>query len=212
VAALGPVALEAARRSLTEVLAVFVARMITVSRGQIPDREQTERFGEARDALPRATGFVARIGAESGQAAEIQHQIGLVHAIDHLEQLGEVIDRLDDRPKIIRRSEVESVRVAVEQLLLHAASGFTESGWTGDPDSVAQESRRVADLRRVLRQDLLERTARGVLPAEASGDIIETVRWLDAIGYHTSRTLHYLRPPASAAQPPALDSSSAHRE
>lgn len=212
VANLGPVALEAARRSLTEVLAVFVSRMIIVSRGQTPEREQTERFDEARAALPKATEFVARIGAESGIEAEIQHQIGLVHAIDHLEQLGEVVDRLDDRPKIITRPEVEAVRVAVEQMLLHAASGFTESGWTGEPDAVAEESRRIAEIRRGLRKDLLERTARGALPAEASGDIIETVRWLDAIGYHTSRALHYLKPASSSAQPPTLDSSSAHRE
>ena len=212
VTGLGPVAIETARRTLTDILAVFVSRMITVARGHTPDRDDTERFNEARLAIPQATEFVARIGAESGIQAEIQRQIDLVHAIDHLEQLGDVIDRLDDRPKIIRRPEVETVRLAVEQMLLHAATGFTESGWTGDPDSVAEESRRIAEIRRGLRKDLLERTARRALAAEVSGDIIETVRWLDAIGYHTSRALHYLRPASSVVQPPTLDSSSAHRE
>lgn len=212
VADLGPIGLESARRTLTEVLGVLISRIVAVTRGEPLGREQTERFTEARAAIPKAAAFVARIGSETGRDADIRQQIGLIHAIDHLERLGEVIDRLDDRPQIIRRPEVDQYRSAVEEMLLHTASGFGQSGWVGDPDTIAAESVRIAAIRRTLRHKLLEQTARGQISAEISGNIIDTVRWLDAVGYHTSRTLAYLSSQGRADQSPDLDSSSAHRE
>ena len=212
VAELGPVGLESARRTLTEILAVFIARTIIVCRGESPTRADTERFCDARTALPAAASFVARVGAETGRDADIQSQIGLVHAIDHLARLGELIDRLDDRPQIVRHPEIEQFRSAVEEMFLLAANGFGATGWSGDPSTIESESVRIATMRRTLRHRLLEQTARGRISAEMSGEIIDTVRWLDAACYHTSRTLTYLSSRKPTDQSPDLDSSSAHRE
>lgn len=202
VAKLGPVGLEVARRTLTDILAVFIARTITVCRGDSPSRADTERFIEARSALPAAASFVARVGVETGRDADIQGQIGLVHAIDHLEQLGGVIDRLDDRPAFIARPEADKVRDAVERMLLHAASGFTDSGWNGRHEEIAEQSAGIAALRKSMRRDLLGHTALGSISAEISGEVIDVVRLLDAVGYHTSRTLAYLSRTIATDQPP----------
>ncbi len=211
VAELGPVALEAARRALADILAVFLARTVSVCRGETPARDGNERFDQARRAIPYAANFVARIGAETGKQADVAHQIGLVHAIDHLERLGEVIDRLDDRPELVRRGDIEPVREAAEELVRSVLAGFTPEGWAGEPEGLAERSAAIAALRKSHRVGLLEKTARGAVAPEVGGDLIETIRWLDAVGYHTIRTLHHLRPPALAAdQAPAIDPSSSH--
>jgi hypothetical protein len=153
--------------------------------------------------LPQVADFVARIGAESANPVDVQRQTGLIHAMDHLEQLGEVIDRLDDRPAIIMRTEIAEIRAAIDDLLAGVGPEQSSAAFT-------ERAARIAVLRRSLRRDLLAKTARGAISATDAGDIIDTVRWLDAVGYHTSRAAFYLTP--STDQPPTLDSSSAHRE
>lgn len=203
VARLGPVAIETARRILLDVQSELVLRLRTVLGGDRPVRDQDERFKEARAVLPRVADFVARIGTETATPIDVQRQTGLIHAMDHLVQLGEVVDRLDDRPALLQRPEISEIRAAMDELLSTVGSDQA-------PTSLADRAARIADLRRGLRRDLLAKTARGVVSATESGDIIDVVRWLDAVGYHTSRASAYLAEPAD--QPPALDSSSAHRE
>lgn len=192
VADLGPVGLEVARRTLTDVLAVFVTRTITVCRGDTPTRPQTEQFDQARAALPIATAFVARVGVETARDSDIQGQIELVHAIDHLEQLGELIDRLDDRTAFVIRPEAARVREATEAILREVVAGLADGGWTGRTETIAESAAAVAELRRTTRSELLVQTARGGISADVSGEVIDVVRLLDAVGYRTSRALIYL--------------------
>jgi phosphate:Na+ symporter len=203
VAKLGPVAIETARRILIDVQSEFTSRFRAVLDGRRLGRDQDERFSQARAVLPQVADFVAHIGAESANPVDVQRQTGLIHAMDHLEQLGEVIDRLDDRPAIIMRTEIAEIRAAIDDLLAGVGPAQSSAAFT-------ERAARIADLRRSLRRDLLAKTARGAISATDAGDIIDTVRWLDAVGYHTSRAAFYLTP--STDQPPTLDSSSAHRE
>jgi phosphate:Na+ symporter len=203
VAKLGPVAIATATRILLDVQVELTSRLRAILAGGRLGRERDERFLQARAVLPHVADFVARIGAETSTPVDVQRQTGLIHAMDHLEQLGEVIDRLDDRPAILFRPEITEIRDGIDDLL--SGAGFNQ-----DPAALADRAARTADLRRALRRDLLAKTARGVVSATEAGDIIDTARRLDAVGYHTSRAAVYLAPPAD--QPPALDSSSAHRE
>lgn len=212
VAELGPVGLEAARRTLTEVLTVFVEHTTAVTRGRTPSRAEQLRFESARSALPKAAAFIALVGTRTGPDADTDRQIGLIHAVDHLERFGEVTDRLDDHTRVLRRPEAREVLTAVEEMLALAAATLSQSDQAESAEAVAERSRAIAQTRKLLRGNLLEQTARGRLPPDVSAELIDVVRWLDAVGYHTSRAMAYLSRTGGADHPPTLDSSSAHRE
>lgn len=210
VTTLGPVGLESARRTLIEVLRAQIAQIYATLAGHAPDRRRTQRFHESRQAIPTITGFVSRIAIESNATDDIQHQIGLVHAIDHLERLGEVIDRLDDLPSTLARPEIAAARSLAARLLAEAESGLSEGSDAAVHTTAAGTAGELAEQRRSLRRDLLEDTARGEISPADGGLLIDCVRWLDAVGYHTTHAMTYLRKPDPKAQEPARDSNSSH--
>lgn len=210
---LGSVGLDAAARSLAEILRVQVNYTFGLIRGARPTREGVARFAEARSALPTVAGFVTRIGEDGADESDVRRRVDLMHAVDHLESLGETIDRLDDRPALLGRSEIAPVSVGLERLLLHAAEDRpVDAERSREITALADE---IARSRRALRASILESTARGRVSAADGGDLIEVIRGLDAVGYHTARTILYLagtpdHPPAPPA-PATLDSNSDQR-
>lgn len=204
---LGSVGLDAAIRSLAEILRVQVAYTLGLVRGARPTREGVARFEEARSALPTVAEFVARIGENGADEPDVRRRVDLMHAVDHLESLGETIDRLDDRPALLGKSEIDPVSTGLERLLLHAAEDRPLDAERSGEITALSEA--IARSRRTLRASILEGTARGRVSATESGDLIEVIRGLDAVGYHTSRTILYLA--GTPDQPPALDSSSVQR-
>jgi phosphate:Na+ symporter len=202
VARLGAVGLEAARRSLTEVLAACVSRAVALVRAKTPTRTDAQRFDEGRGAIPRVASFVARIGAETERDTDIRHQTGLVHAIDHLERLAGVIDRLAARPQAMRHPQLDPIRKPLEEMLLLGAAGMTEAGWAGDIGPIHEARERLADLRKSTRHTLLERIARGQTDPELAGDLIEATRLMDSVAHHVARTLAYLSPTSATDEPP----------
>lgn len=210
VARLGPVGLESARRRLVDVMRVQVARCRECVGHGHHRHDQTIRFQQSREALPRIAEFIARVALESNARGDIQHQVGLVHAIDHIERLGEVIDRLDDIPAIVARPEIEPARILADELLTSVIAALTADSAPGTPPAAAEFATRLAEQRKLLRRDLLERTARGSITTSDGGLLIDAVRWLDAVGYHTTHALGYLRKPVRGPQDPAADSNSSH--
>ena len=212
VADLGPIGLETARRTLTSVLVEYVDHLAAVAEGRARSRAENQGFNNARLALPRIASFVALVGTRSGPDADTDRQIGLIHAIDHLERLGEVIDRLDAHRRVLRRPEAEDILKAVIGMLASARPGLSDPAREEDLEGLATRSGDIARLRKTIRSGILEKTARGQMSPETSELITDTIRRLDAVGYHTSRAMHYLSKAVPADHPPALDSNSAHRE
>lgn len=210
VALLGPVALESARRALVDVLRVQTQRTLAVIENRPLGRDATVRFDQSRQALPEIAEFITKVALESNALADIERQIGLMHAIDHLERMGEVVDRLDNIPSLVQRSEIVRARTLSGQLFSSVLDHLSDGMPDGPLPEMEKHAAGLAEVRRTARRELLERTARGSVSISDSGTLIDCLRWLDAAGYHTTRALGYLVPPSVKSQDPAIDSNSSH--
>ena len=193
VADLGRVGIEVAQRTLLDVLGAQCARGLVVLGARPGSAETLQRANEAGEALPEVTRFIARIGMGSSEGEVAADQIGLVHAVDHLDELNSVQDRLASQwiPGAYRE-RVEPIRAKVEAMLTLVEDSLEPGAWNGDVDAVARMSEEITDLRRSLRAEMLDSVARGRLATERGSDLIDRVRWLDSAAFHVWRAVEHL--------------------
>lgn len=192
VARLGDVAIEAARRSLLEVLAVEIGRSMAALHGRKVGREEAGRFEDARASLARVGDFVADIGVATSDPRVTARQVDLVHAVDHLSELGETVVRLLGESDAVGDASVARTRAAVGALLVHVNSAMDGRGPEGGAPALFGEAAGVAEERRRERAALLEAAARHGRSAEDTAVLIDTVRRIDALGYHATRAAAHL--------------------
>ncbi len=203
VAGLGMVGIETARRTLADILAVFVARAIFVVRDQPCPGHLRMEYTDGLDTLPQVGDFIARVGTESAPGEELTDQIGLVHAIDHLSELGSTLDLIEHHQIAhTHRRHLEAIRAQVEQLLVDIDANFAPGNWKGDSERLRAVLATIAETRKAQRIELIAEVAHGSISADVGGDLIDHVRWLDSVAYQTGRALAYLSP-TTPQTPPA---------
>jgi len=195
------VALEATRRALSETAAETFSALAAALSG-------TTKTGEALGLrLTRATedleSFFRRIPATDDSQTIAATRVGQLHAMDHLTRLQK---RLTPSPSIRRTLNHDEVRPAAE--LSRTILLMGESGLRGEaPDDwrarVEQHAFELAELRRAKRPEILEQTAGGAAPPAEALDLLDAMRWLDRLAYHTWRICHYLAPEPAPALPAA---------
>lgn len=203
VAEVGPVALEAARRSLALVLAETAETTKGVlTQGELT-RKQRASLGEARAAIDEARRFVHRLARAELHASETDRQAALMHATDHLDRLHELL--LD--PPLTRAGEPALMDDALrhpigevcstlgplaERARASADEGREGCAFTEQVEAIEVRSKALAQLRKSERAATLVQAAQGKLdPVEAVGRV-DAVVWLDSVIYHTWRSAHYL--------------------
>jgi phosphate:Na+ symporter len=193
VAGLGMVGIETARRTLIDVLGAFVARGVFVVRDQPCPGQLRQRSADGLAALPKVGGFIARVGTESAPGEELTDQVGLVHVLDHLNELATFLDLIEHHHvPAASRVHIESIRSEVEELMILVESHFSPGGCSADVAAISPMIAAIADRRRSLRAALIGDVARGTISAEIGADLIDHVRWLDTCAYHIGRALSYL--------------------
>lgn len=193
VAGLGKVGMETARRTLCDVLGVFVSRGVFVVRDQPCPGHLRQQYRDGLAVLPKAGDFIAEVGERSGAGEELGEQLDLVHALDHLNELAHVLDLIDRQqvPSGVR-GLIESVRSRVEAVFVRFESVLDGDGGAMGADEIGGVLDEVAGMRRAVRKELLERLARGEVGAEVGAELIDGVRWLDTSVYHMGRAMMYL--------------------
>ena len=193
VAGLGMVGIETARRTLIDIFAAFVARGVFVVRDQPCPGQLRQHAHDGLEALPKVGDFIAKVGTESASGEEITDQVGLVHALDHLNELATFLTLMEHHEiPASSHTHIESIRVEVEAMMVLVESSFESGRCTADVGTIRSMIKAIADRRRALRLELIEDVARGRLTAEIGAELIDRVRWLDTVAYHIGRTLSYL--------------------
>jgi len=182
------VALEATQRALKAT----AREVISSLQGVIGQPAGALRSDGVGPAIERIQSFFARIPPINDTAPISVNRVAQIHSIDHLSRLH---NRLT--PSATLRRFVADPRLAHATDLARTILSTAHAGLGSEPPEqwlpeVEQGARRLADLRRDGRATVLEQTAQGVwTPAEAL-EVLDTVRWLDRIGYHTARLSHHL--------------------
>lgn len=184
------VALEATRRALRETAAETFNAFWRMLGG--PATEDGARAATVRDALHRLEEFFPQIPPLADDEPLSQLRLAQMHAMDHLTRLQA---RLAPPASVAQALTEERLRpgLSLARAILERAEaglhGGAPDGWL---TRVQQQAEELAAWRRTQRPLVLEQTATGAAPPAQALELLDAMRWLDRVGYHTWRISHYL--------------------
>jgi phosphate:Na+ symporter len=192
VAALPPVALEAARRTLVRLFGAAAA----LTRDELsPESPHDAAEAEAQIvAIERGLVDVRRFvaGVQSGNEATEVHarHLALLHATDHLARL---VSACRERTSVAAaRRDPTLGRIATDLRTALAPVAENPDDVDAALSTLKAASIRIAEVRRRDRPEVLARTARGELDPDTALVRLEAMRWVDRVGYHAFRAMHHL--------------------
>jgi phosphate:Na+ symporter len=145
-----------------------------------------------REAMDTAQHFFARIPAVSEDVPISHFRVAQLHAIDHLSRLQSRLNISATRQEALRQERLRPVVERAQRVLTLGIAGLegrAQPGWVDELERLASE---LAALRRQERPILLRETAgQDKGPAQAL-EVLDAIRWLDRVGYHTWRACNYL--------------------
>lgn len=184
------VALEATRRALQET-AVETFRAMRCSLGvAINGAVAPESLHEAVERIQEFFRIIPPVAEDE----PLSHsRIAQIHAIEHLARLqphltppASVRAVLDDR-RLLTAMKMSG------DILAQGESGLRGEAADGWLARLEQATADLAQLRRLERPKILQQTAGGISAPSRALDLLDAMRWLDRLGYHTWRICHYLR-------------------
>lgn len=192
-----PVALEACRRTLAEILQALLDALQPLLAGQAGADEA--RRSELAIAIERTQSFFARVPPLRDDEPLSAARVALLHVIDHLARL---LPRLVLPPLSLQALAREPLHDAANQareVLARARDLQGHAPSAAELDALPLLAQALAQRQAQERLDLLRRTADGERsPAEALA-ALDALRWLERVVNHAWRASHHL----AAAAPPA---------
>src|SRR5690606_29753970 len=194
------VALEASARALHETAAELFDLLADRTAG-VWNPQNTARSAAVAHAIEKLKTYIADLPPVPPAEPMARSRLGQLHAIDHLLRLQ---PSLEPAPDLANRDADPALRDAIaltREILALGRAGLhneADDDWSA---TVADRSGRLSELRRQARADILNRTAGGELDTPASLALLDAMRWLDGIGYHTWRICAHLTPDQPDDQP-----------
>lgn len=184
------VAIEAVRRTLMDVSAEVLDEIERRLRGSIPVRP--DRTDAALAALKETRRFLGLISFPASRPGQLNTRISMIHALDHLNQLTVVMKNNFEPSLLNGEQRLQEPKRTVLEMVETAAASLHRQAPAPERDKLQRLSLALAERRRAERAALLEESAHGTVEPGQALHTLDGLRWLDAVGYHTWRTLHHL--------------------
>ena len=184
------VAIEAVRRTLMDVSAEVLDEIERRLRGSIPVRP--DRTDAALAALKETRRFLGLISFPASRPGQLNTRISMIHALDHLNQLAVVVKNNFEPSLLNGEQRLQEPKRTVLEMVETAAASLHRQAPAPERDKLQRLSLALAERRRAERAALLEESAHGTVEPGQALHTLDGLRWLDAVGYHTWRTLHHL--------------------
>jgi phosphate:Na+ symporter len=194
------VALEASRRALSDTAVELFAVLRATIAGEA-DAQNVRRL-EIHRALEQTQAFFANVPPVSEDEPPSKSRVAQLHAIDHLTRLEAHLQPETDLRRALTNEHVRTAASLGIQILDAAVAGLRGHGPTDWLTHVKQAAAALAEQRRQERPAVLNRTADGQGGAAQALEILDAMRWLDRVGFHTWRICHYLGGDDKPASPP----------
>ncbi len=185
---IGPVAVEAARRTAHDIAVRVVAALDARLQGR-PRAGEAQELDEAREAVVEARRFLGRLQHSSDVEADRTRHLGVLHALDHLEEL---VDAAATAPALPALREVPGPRGSVASTLRATAAWLSAGEGEAPVDLAATAADRTSQEVVANRRRILDQTAEGRLHPEVADARIGALRWLDRVARHLARVVFYL--------------------
>jgi phosphate:Na+ symporter len=204
------VALETCRRTLREATRDIVRHLLhtLTPSSEKPPGTSKQELGPA---LIRVRDFLAAIPAQSDDKPLSDLRVSLFHAVDHLLRLQSRLDPDPTALAVLRDETMRRETGCIRELLeladadllseeMKTASGESSATSANPPgeevpanlESIARFSHAMADMRRTGREEILAGVPVGEDRGAQALKILDALRWLDRIGYHTWRAMDHL--------------------
>jgi phosphate:Na+ symporter len=196
VARIGPVATEAARRAMIDVLVEVAKSAEDAFRGEALHGHRRAALDEASIARAEVVRFVHEVGRNEQGKVEGAMQQAVLHASDHIER---AIAALRAPVRGASLAEGDPGLSALVHKALELPRALLEACCDGAPERVPPESMRVAvacmleasggvaAMRKSVRADALRLAAIGVLDPDDAMRRIDGALWIDSLAFHLAR-------------------------
>jgi phosphate:Na+ symporter len=185
------VAVEAAARALGEIAQVTLQEAIVLLRDERLDRLGQEHLWAAQRGMDETSRFLGEVRFGRNRGDIFDRRLALLHAGDHVDRLIEAC--LESEEPLYGTDAQEAAGRLAGELETAVSWLQTEEGKAKDLiRHLKKASSRQAKFRRSQRAIRLEETAAGLIQPEEAQRQLESMRWVDRIGYHTWRTFHHL--------------------
>jgi phosphate:Na+ symporter len=197
------VALEATRRALSETAGELFAAGRAILAGATSGPEELRRVQILR-ALEQTQEFFAKIPPVNEDEPPSPSRVAQLHAIDHLTRLQAHLHPAANVQRALREERIGPMAAQVRTILELSAAGLQGKAPADWVTQVERGAAALAELRRQERPAVLRQTADGRGEPVKALEILDVMRWLDRVGYHTWRICNYLggdgRPEAFPAE------------
>jgi phosphate:Na+ symporter len=189
----GPVAVEAARRTAIDVAAAVFGVAHDLLRNHRRPQAASDMLDRASEAIVLMRDFLGRVSSGPETPREHRKHIATLHAVDHLSRM------------VVACQQSERYDVAVDDPVVRTMAGRLGEGLqsvlpclSGRSDhwpieQVQALAGEVAQQRRTERPAALEQTAAGQLSPDQALCRLEAIQWIDRLGYHVWRIVHHLQ-------------------
>jgi phosphate:Na+ symporter len=188
------VAVGAAARALKDIALVTLREAQNLLRDGRHSRHSLEQLWAAQAAMQETTHFLGQIQPIGDDRKLYARRLSLLHAGDHASRLIEAC--LESEQPLIG-PEPKAAAARLIPALTIAADWLEEQEAEGEKVArhLKKASRKQANARRDNRSKLLEETAAGRVQPDDAQRYLESMRWVDRIGYHSWRMLYHLVDP-----------------
>lgn len=192
VANIAPVAVEAVRRTLTDITALILEAAGDLLAKRKPQPAVEKKMEMAGAALLETRRFLSSVRTNSASTREYERHLSALHAMDHMESFIEESGKSEFAGFIPEHECVDRVAALLLQQIGQAVECIKKEKMNNLVHPARDTSASIAEIRRSGRLDILNSTARGEIDPETGLAVIQTVIWLDRLGYHLWRTLAHL--------------------
>jgi phosphate:Na+ symporter len=200
------VALEAVRRALRDATLSAMDGILSTLDHLGNSHDSVTRQQEIVQAIEEIQLFLARIPPDAHTPPGAPSRIALLHVIDHLIRLQSRIAPSSPIRSALSEPQLQEALALAKSLLQTALAGLREKAPAGWEHSLEENSKRLAEVRRHGRATILDEGLR--TSPEHTLQLLDAMRWIDRVGYHTWRICLHL--PAGSASPQAPAQIEAH--
>lgn len=185
------VALEATRRALSETAGELFAAVRAILAGHKSGPEDLRRV-QIQHALEQTQEFFAKIPPVSEDEPPSQSRVAQLHAIDHLTRLQAHLYPEANVQRALTEERIRPMAAQARAILELGEAGLQGKAPADWGAQVERAAAALAELRRQERPTVLKQTATGRGEPVKALEILDAMRWLDRVGYHTWRISNYL--------------------
>jgi phosphate:Na+ symporter len=185
------VALETTRRALSETAGQLFGLFSASLDGSLA-RDDDSQLAAVRDAIEKTQQFLARVPPVAEEEPLSRERLAQMHAIDHLARLQDRLRAPTGTRRVLGQKRLAVAVERTKQLLEMAEAGLRGSAAGDWVASLEHQAFELAEFRRRERPLLLRQTAGGDWEPAVALEVLDAMRWLDRVGYHTWRISNYL--------------------